>query len=256
MKVREMDIEFYRSYMAELEAKAQSKWQYNEMKPCGVNFNSIGRAWLYDKSHQRFRDYKAESEEIIALLGLDANRTVIDMGCGTGAFTIHAAKYYRKVYAVDVSKAMLRRARSKARKVKLNNIEFHHSGFLTYEHEAEPADAIVSSHVLHHLPDFWKLIGLRRMAQMLKTDGKLYLFDVVFSFDIESYESCIEEFIRSMTNRLGLQSRDAIKTHLRQEYSTCDWAMEGLLERAGFQIESGDYKDGFFAAYLCTKKIV
>jgi putative AdoMet-dependent methyltransferase len=143
-----------------------------------------------------------------------------------------------------------------AMKAKLNNIEFHHSGFLTYEHEAEPADAIVSSHVLHHLPDFWKLIGLRRMAQMLKTDGKLYLFDVVFSFDIESYESCIEEFIRSMTNRLGLQSRDAIKTHLRQEYSTCDWTMEGLLERAGFQIESADYKDGFFAAYLCTKKIV
>ena len=41
--------------------------------------------------------------------------TVIDMGCGTGAFAIHAAPYYRRIHAVDVSQAMLCRARRKAR---------------------------------------------------------------------------------------------------------------------------------------------
>jgi hypothetical protein len=30
--------------------------------------------------------------------------------------------------------------------------------------------------------------------------------------------------------------------------------MEGLLERAGFQIEEADCKDDFLAAYICTKK--
>ncbi len=32
------------------------------------------------------------------------------------------------------------------------------------------------------------------------------------------------------------------------------WIMEGLLERAGFQIDEADYKDDFLAAYVCTRK--
>ena len=32
------------------------------------------------------------------------------------------------------------------------------------------------------------------------------------------------------------------------------WIMEGLLERAGFQIDQADYKDDFLAAYVCTKR--
>jgi len=253
MKVREMDIEFYRNYMNSLETQVHPKWQYDEMKPCGANFNSVTVARAYDKYHQRFRDYKAESGEIIALLGLEANQTVIDMGCGTGTFAIHAAHHCRKVYAVDISKAMLRQARRKSRKAKLDNIEFHHGGFLTYEHETEPVDAVVSVFVLHHLPDFWKLIALRRLAQMLKTNGKLYLFDVVFSFDIAGYESCIEGFIQSTIERMGIEGSKGLYTHFRQEYSTFGWIIQGLLERAGFKIEKVDHKDSFMAAYLCTK---
>jgi putative AdoMet-dependent methyltransferase len=253
MKVREMDIELCRNYMNSLETQVHPKWQYDEMKPCGVNFNRITVARAYDKRHQRLRNYKAESEEIIALLGLEANQTVLDMGCGTGAFTIHAACHCDKVYAVDISKAMLKQARRKARKAKLSNIEFCHGGFLTYQHEADPVDAVVSVSVLHHLPDFWKLIALKRLAQMLKTNGKLYLFDVVFSFDIAGYESCIEGFIQSMTEKMGLEARGVLNTHLRQEYSTCGWIIQGLLERAGFKIEKVDHKDSFLAAYLCTK---
>ncbi|MGD2094179.1 MAG: methyltransferase domain-containing protein [Phycisphaerales bacterium] len=254
MRIREMDIEFYRNFSDIMENKCEPGWQYDEMKFCGVKFSSAKRARAYDKSHQRFRDFERESEEIIALLGLDADHTVLDMGCGTGAFAIHAAKHLKKIYAVDVSKAMLRRARRKAKKANLDNIEFYHGGFLTYEHKAEPVDAIVSSRVLHHLPDFWKLIGLKRLAQMLKTNGRLYLHDVVFSFDITNYESSIKGFIESMTEKLGLQSREVLKIHFRQEYSTCGWIMQGLLERAGFMIDKADYKDDFKAAYLCTKK--
>jgi ubiquinone/menaquinone biosynthesis C-methylase UbiE len=254
MRIREMDIEFYRNFSDIMENKCEPGWQYDEMKFCSVKFDSAKRARAYDKSHQRFRDFEKESEEIISLLCLNASHTVLDMGCGTGAFTIHAAKHLRKVCAVDVSKAMLRRARKKAKKARLDNIEFRYGGFLTYDHRAEPVDAIVSCLVLHHLPDFWKLVGLKRLAQMLKTNGKLYLRDVVFSFDIASYESSIKGYIESMTKKLGLQSTEGLKTHFRQEYSTYGWIMQGLLERAGFVIDKADYKDDFKAAYVCTKK--
>ena len=249
-----MDIELYRNYMNTLEARSGPIWQYNETKPCGVNYNDVWRAWVYDRCQQSFRDYKAESDQIIALLGLGTDATVIDMGCGTGAFTIHAAKYFKKVFAIDISKAMLKRARKKARKARLGNIEFCNSGFLTYEHSAEPVDAVVSVTALHHLPDFWKMIGLQRLARMVKMGGKVYIKDVVFSFDPARYKSRIKAFIQLMTNRTEPGMKWDLETHFRQEYSTFGWIMEGLLERAGFRIDKADYKDDFFATYLCTKK--
>ena len=254
MKVREMDIEFYRHYQAMLEAGSEPGWQYDEGKPCGVNYNDVWRAWVYDRCQQGFRDYKAESKDILAILGLDKNQTAIDMGCGTGAFTINAAKHLKKIYAVDVSNAMLRRARKKAKKAKLGNIEFSKGGFLTYTHNDEPVDAIVSVTVLHHLPDFWKMIGLQRLARMIKTGGKIYIKDVVFSFDLARYKSHIKAFIQIIINKTEPGMKWELETHFRREFSTCGWIMEGLLERAGFRIDNAHYKDDFFATYLCTKR--
>ena len=254
MKVREMDIEFYRHNFSAPEAGHVPGWQYDEAKSCGVNYNSLWQARIYDRRHRGFRDYDKEAKEIIALLGLDTDGTVLDMGCGTGAFAINAAGYFRKIYAVDISNAMLRRARRKAKKDKLVNIEFRQGGFLSYVHDAEPVDAIVSIAALHHLPEFWKIIALKRLARMVKTGGKLYINDVVFSFDMTDYESFIKGFIRSMTDRMGDQMKKELETHFRQEYSTFSWIMEGLLEKADFIIEKADYREGFFATYLCKKK--
>jgi putative AdoMet-dependent methyltransferase len=254
MKVREMDIELYRHYFNSLEAKRKSVWRYNELKPCGVNYNNVLCALSYDVHHGKFRDYQRESEQIIALLDLDTDQTVIDMGCGTGAFAIYAAKNSRKVFAVDVSKAMLRYARRKAKKANLDNMEFHRGGFLTYEHKAAPVDAIVSTAVLHHLPDFWKLTGLRRLSRMLSTGGRLYLFDVVFSFNVNDYESRLNQWIESTAERIGPTFAEEVKIHIRDEYSTFDWIMEGILKQAGFVIDTVDYKHDLLAAYLCTKK--
>jgi ubiquinone/menaquinone biosynthesis C-methylase UbiE len=249
-----MDIEFYRHYSNALEAARPPAWRYNEMKPCGFNYNNFILARIYDTYHGMFRDYRAESEAIVAQLGLDASATVLDMGCGTGAFALNAAAHYDTVHAVDVSKAMLSRARRKARKVGLRNIRFHHGGFLTYEHQAEPVDAVSTSVALHHLPDFWKFVGLTRLASMLKPGGRLYLFDVVFSFDIAQYESCFNRFVQRMSVQMGPNGETESQTHLREEYSTCDWILEGMLEKAGFAIDAKDYRDGFLATYLCTKK--
>ena len=250
-----MDIEIYRHYSSALEAKLDPGWRFDEVKSCGAKFNSFVYAGKYDKQHSKFRDYEKESEEIMSLLALEPQGTVMDMGCGTGAFAINAASYFKKVYAVDISQAMLKCARRKAKKDGLKNLEFCHGGFLTYRHCAEPVDAVVSTLALHHLPDFWKLVSLRRLGQMIKTDGKLLLFDVVFSFDPTNYESFIKEFIQSMTDRMGDQMKKELETHFRQEFSTFDWVMEGLLEKAGFIIEKADYREGFFATYLCTKKV-
>jgi len=179
------------------------EWTYDEMKQTGVDYSSIEQVQRYDDMHQRFRDYEKNSDAIIKLLELDSNSTVIDMGAGTGAFTLYAAKQCRKVYAVDISSAMLERCRKKGEEMGLSNVLYCHGGFLTYEHEAEPADAMVSIAVLHHLPDFWKLMALTRAAGMLKAGGRFFLFDIVFPSATEDMEGRLDAWVRSIAEQSG-----------------------------------------------------
>lgn len=97
-------------------------------------------------------------------------------------------------------------------------------------------------------------MGLRRLAQMLKTGGRLYLFDVVFSFNVDDCECRLKRWIKSTAERIGPAFAEEVEIHVRQEYSTYDWIMEGLLKQAGFVVETVDYKDDLMAAYLCTRK--
>ncbi|MHC4439000.1 MAG: hypothetical protein ACYS3S_16700 [Planctomycetota bacterium] len=89
---------------------------------------------------------------------------------------------------------------------------------------------------------------------MLKTGGRLYLFDVVFSFNIDDYESRLNQWIKSTAERIGSAFAEEVEIHIREEYSTFDWIMEGLLKQAGFAIETVNYKYDLMAAYLCTRK--
>jgi cyclopropane fatty-acyl-phospholipid synthase-like methyltransferase len=233
---------------------ATRRWFYNEMKHSGVDYTDTAQVQAYDARHQRFRDYQKAATVIIEKLGIGPEHAVIDMGSGTGAFALYAAPKCKHIYAVDVSQPMLDYSRQKAEQMGLQNITFCHGGFLTYEHHAEPADAMVSVAVLHHLPDFWKLVGLQRTANMLKPDGRLLLFDVVFPSDMTGYEARFDGWIQSMAEKVGAEFAAEAETHIRDEHSTFDWIMEGLLNRAGFRIDQAEHMDGFGATYLCSKE--
>ena len=228
-------------------------WFYDEIKQAGVDYNDPTQVAVYDNRHQQFRDYQKGTEAIIEAVKIGPEHTVIDMGIGTGAFSLYAAPHCKTIYAADVSPVMLEYTRQKAEQAGLTNIVFCRGGFLTYEHRAPAVDAIVSVAVLHHLPDFWKLVGLRRMIQMMKPGGRFYLFDVVFPVEMRDYDAQFEKWVSSMTKAVGLDFAAEIETHIRDEYSTYDWVMEEFLARAGFRIDQADYTDGFGATYLCTK---
>ena len=103
------------------------------------------------------------------------------------------------------------------------------------------------------MPDFWKQIALKRLAQMLRPGGRFYLFDVVFAGDMVDYETRFDGWVETMARNVGPGFAAEVETHLRDEYSTYDWVLEGFLTRAGFQIDSAQYAEGFNATYLCTK---
>ncbi len=227
-------------------------WQYDEFRQVGTDYGSKAEAQIYDSIHSDFRDLEAESLHVLDSLGVKTGQVLIDFGSGTGTFAIQAAKRCDKVYAVDVSQAMIERAKTKAIQAEALNIEFHHAGFLTYEHGDHPVDAIVTTFALHHLPDFWKGIALKRLHRMLKPGGRLYIHDVVMQ-EINAIDN-ITEFIDKLATAGGKVLREDSERHFKEEYSTYDWVMDGLLTRSGFLIEKKQIDGGVLATYICIKK--
>ncbi|VVB63011.1 putative cobalt-precorrin-6B C(15)-methyltransferase (decarboxylating) [uncultured archaeon] len=226
-------------------------WQYDEPDHPGADFGAL--AEIYDRNMQKYRDIQAEIREILSFLDLRPDHTVIEIGTGTGEFALAVACHCSKVYAVDLSDGMLRYAEKKARSRGVKNVEFISGGFLTYQHPT-PVDAVVSQLALHHLPDFWKQVALMRISDMLSDGGKLCLRDVVFNFDIKDHENLIENYISRASEMMGDEFAGRIAAHVKKEYSTMGWIIEGMIEQAGFKVIRKAYTDWFIGTYFCIKQ--
>ncbi len=228
-------------------------WIYNEFKHVGVDYSQKENAEIYDDQMESFRDYENEAKLIIDGCGFKnpENSTVIDIGCGTGAFAIHAAKYFKKVYAVDVSKEMLHIAKSKAKVKGIENIEFCNSGFLQFQLNTE-VDLVFSKWAFHHLPDYWKQAALLNINKMLKMDGVFFLTDLIFKFETD-YVKKTDTMINELSKSFSEEFISEIKVHIKDEYSTFDWILRGLIERAGFCIEKINAVETLASEYFCRK---
>lgn len=227
-------------------------WWFNEFHHPGVDFDETEVVETYaNKQGTRAEDEHA----LLNRLGISAQHTVIEFGCGTGLFAIEASKRCQHVYAVDVSNAMLNAVRRSAESAGIMNLTTVNGGFLSYEHPAASADYIVTKYALHHLPDFWKGIALIRLENMLQPGGILYLEDVIFSFDPDASEQAVPRWIKQVVRPDQPSfSVEEFEMHVREEYSTFDWIIEGLLERAGFDIREKQLKSDTYANYVAVKR--
>ena len=180
-----------------------SKWSYDELKQVGVDYADKKKVEEYDSGMQNLRDIKKELEEILTSINLKAEQAIIEIGTGTGEFGIEVSNYCKKIIALDVSRTMLDFAIEKAKMRNRSNIEFVHGGFLTYTHQGELVDAVITQLALHHLPDFWKMVALKRISKMLKDGGRLYLRDVVFPSGVEDYDGLFNRIINRLKNDVG-----------------------------------------------------
>lgn len=227
-----------------------SPWLFDEFKPPGRDYGAEDQAAMYDETHARFRNLQEEARAALDLLALRPGAVIVEYGTGTGAFAVEAAKRGATVHALDVSEAMMRVARQKAAAAGVENrITFHHQGFLTYTHTGAQADAVASTLAFHHLPDFWKGVALQRMRASLPKGGRLYLRDVIL--EAPNALDNIAAFIGRLAEKGGDFLREDAEGHFREEYSTYDWVMEGLFERAAFSVINRSFEDGVIGTYLC-----
>ena len=202
---------------------------------------------------------RVDPDPDLALLrarGLGTDSTVVDLGAATGTFALAAAAEAARVVAVDPSPPMVAAAQAKARADGVTNLECVRAGFLSYEHTGAPADFVYSRNALHHLPDFWKVIALERVAALLQPGGLFRLRDIVFACAPGEVEAVIEAWLDTgaASSELGW-TRAELEAHVRNEHSTFNWLIEPMIERAGFEIEEADYGSlRIHAAYLCVRR--
>jgi ubiquinone/menaquinone biosynthesis C-methylase UbiE len=219
---------------------------------------SAGRENL-DADHVARYDTKedagaADEVRLCQSLGLNGDSIVVELGPGTGQFTLAVAPVCARVVAVDVSPVMLARLRVKIDATPLENIDIVQAGFLTYEHRGRAADVVYSRYALHHLPDFWKAVALARIHRILRPGGVFRLSDVVYSFEPAAAEASIEAWCATGTKTADDSwSRDELEEHVRDEHSTFTWLLEPMMERAGFTIEAADYSGGIAARYVLRR---
>lgn len=229
------------------------EWYYNEMKQVGIDYNSKKEVENYDED-AKFRDIEEEIKIISHAINLQDNYTILEFGTGTGELGIALAGKCKKVIATDISEKMLEYASAKAKERGIKNIDFVHAGFLTYEKPAFEIDAIVTQIALHHLPEFWKMMAIKNMYNILKPGGKLCLIDCILSFDLNDFDNYIKKYIEITRKIAGDNKANEVIVNIRDEFPAFDWVIENMLTRAGFTIDRIERYEGYFAGFICTKK--
>ncbi len=139
-------------------------------------------AWLYDLMVRWFVMHGREQEfrQMIAdLARLQSGETVLDVGCGTGTLALVAKKRVGKtgrVCGIDPSVPLLAGARRKAARAGLP-IDFQPGGIEQIPFSDQSFDVVLSTFMIHHLPDNLKRQGLSEIARVLKAGGCLLVVD-------------------------------------------------------------------------------
>ncbi|MBI2938982.1 MAG: methyltransferase domain-containing protein [Chloroflexi bacterium] len=105
---------------------------------------------------------------------------VVDVGCGAGLDTLIAAQMVGptgRVVGVDMTPAMLEKARRGAVASGLANVEIRHGYADALPIPDGWADAVISNGVLNLMPD--KAAALKEMARVLKPGGRLHIGDIL-----------------------------------------------------------------------------
>jgi ubiquinone/menaquinone biosynthesis C-methylase UbiE len=113
-------------------------------------------------------------QRTIDRLGLAPGSAVLDVGCGTGASALPAARYVGPggtVLGVDLAENLLAQARAKAAQSDVQHVEFRQADMTNLGFPDHHFDAVVSVFSVFFVPDMEALV--RELWRMVKPGGKL-----------------------------------------------------------------------------------
>ena len=133
-------------------------------------------------------------------LALAPGETVLDLGSGAGVDAFLAAREVGpagKVIGVDMTPAMLEKARANVRKAGVDNVEFREGRLESLPVDAASIDAVTSNCVINLVPDKGKVFA--EVSRVLKPGGRLVISDIILdgalpeaiAKDVYAYVGCV-----------------------------------------------------------------
>lgn len=116
-------------------------------------------------------------KKVIENAGIKKSYVVADVACGTGLnfpFLIEAVGKEGKIYGIDVTAAMLDKAKQKITGNDWKNIELIHRDVSTWKTN-QKFDTIICTIGLSEIPNYEK--GIDNIYRMLKRNGKFVIWD-------------------------------------------------------------------------------
>jgi ubiquinone/menaquinone biosynthesis C-methylase UbiE len=150
--------------------------------PNGIGKFYLGREIAYVMTHEgagwldrRERDKEENPQKLVKALGLKKDEVVVDLGAGSGYYSLMMAPMVAKVIAVDIQPEMLAIIDRKSKGSKISNIE------LLLAREQDPGlkpssvDTILLVDVYHELA--YPREVTRKMIEALKPGGRIVLVE-------------------------------------------------------------------------------
>lgn len=190
-----------------------------------------------DKAYDRLASY------------LEAGQQVLDIGCGTGALALRAARRGAKVKAIDINIQMLEIAQEKAKAMNLApNLEFCAMGVAELDCEnSENYDVVMSGLCFSELSEYELTYALKEIIRVLKPEGMLLVADEVRPYSVP--KRIFNWFLRFPL---------AIITYILTQATTKAVAdLPNMAQETGFLIESVRLnRMGNFMELTCKKPMV
>ena len=174
-------------------------------------------------SHEQ---YGETLQDLVATLNLKQVETALEIGPGEGDLLPALSQRFQQVIGLDVSQAMLEKARLKVKEQQLENIELLHGDCQLALDQSVQADLVTCNMVLHHVPAPKEIFN--HSAELLKPDGCLLITDLCAHDQAWARESCGDLWLGFAPEDLTRWAKEA---QLKEEQT------QFLALRNGFQIQ-------------------
>lgn len=148
--------------------------QHNETDDVRSRFNRVAVDW--DSNPGRVALARAVVDAIRNTVELRPDMKVMDLGAGTGLVTLGLLPYVKHITAVDASSEMLKVLDQKLKALQIGNVRTLLCDIAKTPLPVADFDLIVSSMVLHHVPDVAQV--LRQLRPSLRPGGWIALADL------------------------------------------------------------------------------
>ena len=216
-------------------------------------FSDLTKGQASIKDARLMMDLLAEAASVLA----PETRNILDIGCGAGNQTLNLLRVFPNADCtlLDISPAMLERARERVGSVAAGRIVFVEGDFRTAPLEEEHFDLVVAAAVLHHLRDDadWNA-GFAKIHSLLKPGGVLLVSDLICHENpkIEAmFKVRQEAFLREA---LGDAEAERIMRSIAESDTPTPLEYQfALLRKLGFREVGLLHKNLVFGAYYAGK---